>query len=389
MGRRPNPALLGAFVVGAVALAVAGLVAIGGGKLFQPTQLWMANFDESIKGLAVGSPVTFRGVRVGRVEEVRVLIDPHAGRLQTPVVFRVEVKRIATTDGRTLDLGRGQERARPLFERGLRAQLEVQSFVTGQLSINLDFHPGTPLSLAPGAGGPIPEMPTIPSKAAALGRSLEELNLPELVQDLRSTVKEVERAVSSPEARAILTSAASTLQGASALVAATNRRLESLGPGLERATRSLDETLGEIRLLARGLDQQAIPSATEALRELQGVAQRVNAETLPAAHLLLGDLDRLARRTEGETLPAATQLLAEARQAAARFVQTAEAGRLALEELQRLAADAGGALDEGSPLRYRIDAALREMTAAARAVRLLATGLERDPDSIFFGKSGK
>jgi len=65
MARKANPAPLGGFVVGAVALAVAGLVVFGGGKLFRSTQPWVAYFDESIKGLCVGAPVLFRGVTTG------------------------------------------------------------------------------------------------------------------------------------------------------------------------------------------------------------------------------------------------------------------------------------------------------------------------------------
>jgi MlaD protein len=80
MARKPNPALLGAFVVGAVILAVLGLVIFGGGKFFRSTQSWVAYFDESIKGLAVGAPVTFRGVKVGSVTDVKVVVDPKSGR---------------------------------------------------------------------------------------------------------------------------------------------------------------------------------------------------------------------------------------------------------------------------------------------------------------------
>jgi paraquat-inducible protein B len=389
MGRKANPALLGAFVVGAVALAVAGLVVFGGGRFFRPRQVWRANFDESVKGLNAGSAVTFRGVRVGSVREVRVLIDPRVGRLQTPVIFTVDARRLATADGQPLNFDADPTLAQRLFEEGLRAQLDIQSYVTGQLSINLDFHPGAPLTLAPGAHAGYPEMPTIPSKAAALGRSLEDLNLPEIVQEVRNTIKAFERVVASPDVEKFLTSAASTFEGTGTLVAATNRRLASLGPSLEKVSQNLDETLGEVRALARGLDQRAVPAATETLQDIREMVRRVNAETLPAAGLLLGDLDRLARRADAETLPAANQLLAEVRQLAANFEKTAEAGRLALEQVQKLAANADGAIDEESPLRYQLDVTLREVTAAARAFRVLTSYLEQHPDSIIFGKSGK
>jgi paraquat-inducible protein B len=384
-----NPALLGAFVIGALALAVAGLVVLAGGKLFQPARLWVAHFDESVKGLVAGAPVTFRGVRVGAVKEIRVLLDPRAARLQTPVIFTIEANRFATADGRPVDFGTDQSVAQRLFAQGLRAQLEMQSFVTGQLSINLDFHPDAPPLPLRDAPGAYPEMPTVLSRAAALGRSLEELNLPELVQEVRSAVKSAEQVIASPAVARALASAASMFEGGDLLVAAAHRRLASLGPNLEEVAQRADETLGEVRAFVRGLDQRTLPAATEALRSVQELARRVNAETVPAANLLLGDLDRVARRTEAETLPAAHQTLAEVRQLAASFEQSAAAARLALAEVQQLAAHAGEALDAESPLRYQLEILLQEMAAAARAFRGLTSYLERHPDAIVFGRRGQ
>jgi hypothetical protein len=195
--------------------------------------------------------------------------------------------------------------------------------------------------------------------------------------------------ITSPEVQRVVTSAAAALEGADTLVATANRRLATLGPVVEEAARHFDETLGEVRALVGQLDRQTVPVATEALQNFRSLARRIDAETVPAANLFLGDLDRLARRVDGETLPAAHQMLAEVRQAAASFDRTAEAGRLALDQVRKLAADADEAIDGESPLRYQLDLTLREMAAAARAFRMLASYLEHHPDAIVFGKSGK
>ncbi len=76
-----------------------------------------------------------------------------------------------------------REGAKRAFEHGLRAQLELQSFVTGQLGINLGFHPDTPMNLV-GGTTPYPECPTIPSTMAALGQSLNDLDVSQLAQDI-------------------------------------------------------------------------------------------------------------------------------------------------------------------------------------------------------------
>src|SRR5512136_647970 len=96
MASRANPAVIGGFVLGAIALGVVGLVVVGGGKFFQHRQSWEAYFDESIKGLAVGAPVTFRGVKVGSVTDIRVILNRdvtpatvRTGVMRTPVFFEI------------------------------------------------------------------------------------------------------------------------------------------------------------------------------------------------------------------------------------------------------------------------------------------------------------
>jgi paraquat-inducible protein B len=86
----PEPGAAGAFVLGAIILAVASLVVFGGGNFFKSTQTWVAHFDESIKGLSVGAPVTFRGIRVGSVTDIDVVLDREWGRVAMPVTFEIE-----------------------------------------------------------------------------------------------------------------------------------------------------------------------------------------------------------------------------------------------------------------------------------------------------------
>jgi paraquat-inducible protein B len=294
-------------------------------------------------------------------------------------------------------------------------------------------------------------MPTIPSKAAAVGKSIEDLDLPALVADLKKTVAGVEGLVNAPEVRVAVVSASGAMQDAQKLMATTDQRMATLGPALEKAALTLDGTLIEVRKVAQALDQRALPAASDSLQDLrqvlrrldgetlaaanrllgnlddaarqigadtvpaatetlrdvgqaarqlnaetlpaakgmlQGmgqVAQTFDAETLPAANRFLADADRVAQKLDTETVPAANQLLADVRQVATRFEGAAEAGRLALVEVQRVAAD----VDGESPLRYQLDVTLREVTNAARAFRALASYLERQPNALLVGKPRK
>src|SRR4029453_5234805 len=76
MGSKSTPTMIGAFVVGAIVLVVAGALLFGGGKFLQEKLPYVLFFDSSVEGLNVGAPVVFRGVQVGQVTEIAALADP-------------------------------------------------------------------------------------------------------------------------------------------------------------------------------------------------------------------------------------------------------------------------------------------------------------------------
>jgi paraquat-inducible protein B len=196
--RKPNPALIGAFLLGAVILALAGLIVFSGGKYFKTQQRWQAYFDESIKGLAVGAPVTFRGIPVGNVTDIKVVLDPTTQQARTSVTFEITADRVTTPQGTPLKFVRDQSYAPALFQRGLRAQLDIQSFVTGQLLINLDFFPGAPPPPSFDPTAAIPEFPTIPSTKQAIMQELEKVDIAAIAKDLRATLQGMSTLVNGP-----------------------------------------------------------------------------------------------------------------------------------------------------------------------------------------------
>src|SRR5215472_3801202 len=76
MGSRINPTTIGAFVVSAIVLVIAGVLVFGGGKFFQERLPYVLFFDSSVEGLNVGAPVIFRGVQVGQVTAIAAIADP-------------------------------------------------------------------------------------------------------------------------------------------------------------------------------------------------------------------------------------------------------------------------------------------------------------------------
>jgi paraquat-inducible protein B len=66
MSKQASKSLIGAFVIGALALVVAGTVIFGSGKLFRKAFKNVMFFEGSVKGLQIGASVVFRGVQIGK-----------------------------------------------------------------------------------------------------------------------------------------------------------------------------------------------------------------------------------------------------------------------------------------------------------------------------------
>ena len=147
MGSKISPTVIGAFVVGAIIFMVAGVLLFGGGNSSRRRQPYVLFFDSSVEGLNVGAPVIFRGVQVGQVTEISALVDPQKFDLVIRVkieTVRGVVKIVGAEDQSFQESRQGVE---GLIQKGARASLRMQSFVTGLLYVAFDFHPDTPVKL--------------------------------------------------------------------------------------------------------------------------------------------------------------------------------------------------------------------------------------------------
>jgi paraquat-inducible protein B len=357
MRQRANPAVIGGFVVGAVALIVIGVLLLGRGRFLTEQRTSVLYFEDSVEGLSVGAPVNFQGVRIGAVRDIQVQYLPRQGEFRVPVFIDIE-------PGRVKEVGvggkprEGEAFLKSLIERGLRAQLQLQSLVTGQLSVQLGFHPGTPVRLV-GGEGDVPEIPTIPTAFAqasatvqSLLERLEQLPLDELFAHLLRTVQGLDRLVNAPEVFAALRSLAHTLATTQQLIARVDDQmpeiLDEVG-GTVATTRGL---LTDLRQLVRHVDGHVTPLA-------DGVQ-----ETLGTARATLRDGQQFLRHVDGRVARLAGGL-----------EDTSKVAQATLVQAQRR-------------LDPQLGEALREVSAAARAVRVLADYLERNPNALLFGKGG-
>ena len=333
MARKANPALIGAFLVGALVLAVAGLVVFGGGKFFTQKQAMVAYFEGSLSGMAIGAPVTFKGVKIGSVTDVRVVIDTKENTIRTPVFFEIEANRIQEASGAELKLKKGAPGLQILIDRGLRGQLELQSLVTGQLQVGLNFHPGTPVRLT-GLTKEYPEMPTIPTRTETLIKTIENLPIDKLVADVLHTVQSMDTLVSSPEIKEVLRSANKTIVDANHLVG----KVEKMVGAGEAAIANIDKLAGNV--------DKTVAVGKDALVDARQVLSRAG----PALEKALLEVDKLAK------------------------------------DAQKLAVSADGVVNADSPLRYDLANALKEIQGAARSLRVLADYLDRHPEAVLSGK---
>ena len=136
MMRKANKTKIGVFVVGAVALLVVAVVVFGSGALFKQSDKYIIFFDGSVKGLAVGAPVNFRGVKIGNVSSIDLTYDEETKSVLIPVVIDVELARVKGVPDKF-----GYPDYEQFIRQGLRAKLEVQNFITGQLMLGFDFYP--------------------------------------------------------------------------------------------------------------------------------------------------------------------------------------------------------------------------------------------------------
>lgn len=145
MAKQSFKTAVGAFVIGGLALLVAGIILLGGGRMFSDDIEYVLYFDGSVSGLNIGAPVVFRGVPMGQVTRISLEANPRDASVTIPVYIRLDENSIvrAGVTGELTDNFR-QEILRRLIQRGLRARLQLQSLITGQYRVELDFLPNTP-----------------------------------------------------------------------------------------------------------------------------------------------------------------------------------------------------------------------------------------------------
>jgi len=331
MSQKASPTAIGAFVLGALALIITGLLTFGSGQFFKNTHTYVLYFQGNAKGLNVGAPVSFRGVKIGTVRDIELVDIRSTAEIFISVVVETDPDAFREVDAGTKVSHKASEipLSKLIKKFGLRAKLATLSLVTGQLYIDVDFYPDTPVHLT-GLASPYQEIPTLPS-------AMEELE-----GALQTVVKSLRKA----PVRDVVNQLAAAVKGINSLIDS---------PALKDTLTLLHETLQNLRELTAKLDAQVTPLA-DSLRQTSEQAAGAFADV---RKLLQDDTGRVVRLTES-------------------IERAADQARDTLRQTQNVVSAV-----HGSDLETLVD----ELSEAARSIRVLADYLERHPNALIRGKN--
>lgn len=222
-----------------------------------------------------------------------------------------------------------------LIETGLRAQLDIQSVVTGQMMVVLDFHPDAPPAEPTQIDARYLEVPTLPSTMSRMMGMLQKIPLEKLAQKVMTLLDNVDGLAQSPELKSMLENADLAAQDARKLLAGISAQVDPLSA-------STQATLDEVR--------QAVGA----------IEKRLNRT--------LGDLSGLSKDAQGK------------------LDTLSKPATAALNEAQAALKSVDDLVGKNSATRADLESTLQELAGAARSLRILADYLEQHPDALIRGK---
>jgi paraquat-inducible protein B len=336
MSKKASKTAIGAFVVGAIALGVAAVLVFGSGKFLSERTQYVMFFEGSLKGLQVGAPVVMQGVKIGEVTDISVVGDPATLKFYSPVYIEVDPEKVRAI-GMEKDHFRGILAKKKyalynkLLEKGMKAQLVLQSFVTGQLWIELGLHPEKPVKLV-GVVTDVPEIPTISTTMEELQKTIENIPIKNIFAKLDNVMTGIDRIVNSPEMKQTVVN-------------------------LEKATRDIDRLVNHV-------DNQVGPISAD-MRN-----------TLASTQGALDQAEKTLAFQEGVSGEIATSLL-----------ETLTSARGALDESRKALVEVQDLTAQSAYLGYVTGNTLEEVKSLSRSMRSLTDYLERHPESLIRGKS--
>jgi len=244
MSEKPHTVAIGAFVLGAVLIAVATVLLLMGSGFGTKEKVVMV-FDGSVKGLSVGAPLALRGVKVGEVTDIDLVLDTDTASATMIVEANFNKNNIRQEGDPDVNL------TEELIKSGLRAQLNTQSLLTGLLYIELDFHPKTAAHLVK-INSPYLQIPTIETDLERFTKTLQNIDFSKLNKQVENISSSIDSLVSSKDFQALPAGMNTTLTSLRELSTQLQGQLATSGPKLDIL---LDETSVTVNNVNKDLPQ--------------------------------------------------------------------------------------------------------------------------------------
>ena len=340
MAKQISKTVIGVFVISAAAMLIVGVMILGGGEVLKKKYEFVMFFDRSVKGLSVGAPMVMRGVEIGSVKKIVVNFDQKTNEVEIPVIVEYDHSLVNFKGKKAKTLEEHRQELKGLIELGMRAQLSLQSMVTGQLMIDLDFHPDTPVRLI-GTLPEYPEIPTIQTSMDEFVAKLKKLPIDEIATKLFDVLDNVDKVVGGPEIKDIL------------------HNVDTASKDLSRFIQDADKLVKD--------DDGRVNKLLDSLVVTSGDAQK-----------FLGDARKLVKDVDSQVQPVSDK------------VQDAMvSAKGAMDQAKTTLAGMNNYVGEKSDTRHKLNRTLDEIGAAARSLNSLMDYLERHPEALLKGKSGR
>jgi paraquat-inducible protein B len=346
MQTRANPTLIGLFVLSAMLLGIVAIFSLGGDVLSDRSSRFILYFEGDVRGLQVGSPVTLRGVKIGQVESMSISYNSKDQTFSIPVIISIDQARLGFK--RRYEGEPGRRLLDSLIEQGLRARLYSQSLVTGKMEVELSYRPDSPVRMV-SKTNEYPEIPTIPSNLEKLASTLEELPLEHIFKRVSEILDGIDEMITSSDIPGLVNS------------------LSSVIVRLDHITAQLEENVPQLTTSTLILMRDSREMVDELKRNLVPLIDAWT-QTARDSRSLLGHMD------------------AQVTDAVNSWDKTMVSGDAAFRQFETTMGSTDALVKDDSPVMTELVFALREMTAAARSIRVMAEYLERHPEALLRGK---
>ncbi len=230
-------------------------------------------FDDSVRGLATGAPVEFKGIKLGSVSQIGLEVDDVSGEVRIAVTVALQPQRLSTVS----DPNQPKDIIENLIARGLRARVQTGSLLTGQMFVELGLYPDTPATMVAGKRT-LAQIPTIPSEFVEIKESMTELldklrrlPLESIGEHAVATLAEIEALVKSPKIDAALTGAAASMESIDKVATALTAELPVLTAQIRTTLADIDANSALHARLSSTLEQ-----LEAAARAVRGLAETVD-----------------------------------------------------------------------------------------------------------------